>query len=115
MIYNYEHVGGGHASHRGEELRERHELADSYGADAFVSRIAEIAAQEAGTLVMPMTEATTLALSLHRDSIYSAGGCMVLPTHQQVLRAFDKQQTTELAQSLGIRSRTATPTASSGA
>ena len=27
---------------------------------------------------------------------------MVLPSHEQVLRAFDKQQTTELAQSLGI-------------
>ena len=51
---------------------------------------------------MPMTEATTLALSLHRDKIFSAGGCMVLPSHQQVLRAFDKRQTTELARSLGI-------------
>jgi predicted ATP-grasp superfamily ATP-dependent carboligase len=70
--------------------------------EAFVSHIAKLASVESGTLVMPMTEATTLALSLHRDKIFSAGGCMVLPTHDQVLRAFDKQQTTELARSLGI-------------
>ena len=70
--------------------------------EAFATRIAELVAQESGTLVMPMTEATTLALSLHREKIFSAGGCMVLPTHEQVLRAFDKQQTTELARSLGI-------------
>lgn len=53
-------------------------------------------------MVMPMTEATTLALSLHRERILSAGGRMVLPSHDQVLRAFDKRQTTELARSLGI-------------
>jgi len=86
-------------------------------AEAFVSRIAELAAAEPGTLaastpvlptlvlptlVLPMTEATTLTLSLHRDRIFSAGARMVLPSHEQVLRAFDKQQTTELARSLGI-------------
>lgn len=77
--------------------------------EAFVTRIAEIVASAATdtkpavpTLVMPMTEATTLALSLHRERIIRAGGLMVLPSHEQVLRAFDKQQTTELAQSLGI-------------
>ncbi len=72
------------------------------GVEVFVTRIAELVVQEPGTLVMPMTEATTLALSLHREKIFSAGGCMVLPTHEQVLRAFDKQHTTELARTLGI-------------
>ena len=71
-------------------------------AEAFVGRIAELVAAESRTFVLPMTEATTLALSLHRDRIFSAGGRMVLPSHEQVLRAFDKQQTTELARSLGI-------------
>ena len=70
--------------------------------DAFVNRIAELAASAPGTLVMPMTEATTLSLSLHRERIVAVGGRMVLPSHDVVLRAFDKQQTTELAQSLGI-------------
>lgn len=70
--------------------------------EAFVNRIAKLAAEQSGTLVMPMTEASTLALSLHRDKILSAGGCMVLPSHEQVLRAFDKHQTTELARSLGV-------------
>ncbi len=76
-------------------------------AEAFASRIAQLAAAQPGTLVLPtlvlpMTEATTLSLSLHRERVFGAGGCMVLPSHQQVLRAFDKQQTTELARSLGI-------------
>lgn len=76
-------------------------------AEAFVGRIAELVAGEPRisappTLVMPMTEATTLALSFHRERILSAGGLMVLPSHEQVLRAFDKQQTTELARALGI-------------
>jgi predicted ATP-grasp superfamily ATP-dependent carboligase len=71
-------------------------------AETFVSRIAELAAAQPGTLVLPMTEATTLSLSLHRGRISGAGGCMVLPSHEQVLRAFDKQKTTELARSLGI-------------
>lgn len=76
-------------------------------AKAFVSRIAELVAAGADssalpTLVLPMTEATTLALSLHRERIFGAGGRMVLPSHEQVLRAFDKQQTTALAQALGI-------------
>ena len=76
-------------------------------AEAFVSRIAQMVAAESGAsappiLVLPMTEATTLALSLHRERIFRAGGIMVLPSHEQVLRAFDKQQTTELARSLGI-------------
>lgn len=71
-------------------------------AEAFVGRIAELVAVQSGTLVMPMTEATTLSLSLHRERIFSAGGLLVLPSHELVLRAFDKQQTTELAQSLGI-------------
>jgi predicted ATP-grasp superfamily ATP-dependent carboligase len=62
----------------------------------------QLVAANASTLIMPMTEATTLSLSLHRDRVLTAGGCMVLPSHEQVLRAFDKQQTTELARSLGI-------------
>jgi predicted ATP-grasp superfamily ATP-dependent carboligase len=70
--------------------------------EEFVSRIAQLAAAQPGTLVLPMTEATTLSLSIHRDRIFAAAGCMVLPSHEQVLRAFDKQQTTELARSLGI-------------
>lgn len=78
-------------------------------AEAFVNRIAELVAakpnapaQTMPTMVMPMTEATTLALSLYRDRILNSGGRMVLPSHEQVLRAFDKPQTTALAQSLGI-------------
>jgi predicted ATP-grasp superfamily ATP-dependent carboligase len=71
-------------------------------AGAFVERIASEAARETGTLVLPMTERTTLPLSTDRERIYAAGGRMVLPPHEILARAFDKQQTTRLAESLGL-------------
>ncbi|MFN2511741.1 MAG: hypothetical protein ABR568_09895 [Pyrinomonadaceae bacterium] len=71
-------------------------------ATGFVARIAEEARRAPGALVMPMTERTTLPLSAHRAVIFSAGGRMALPPHEVLLRAFDKEQTTQLAHSLGI-------------
>jgi len=73
------------------------------GAGDFVRRIAEIAADEPGTFVLPCTEATTLPLSAQRDRIFAAGARMVLPAHSELLRAGDKAETTRLAQSLGIK------------
>jgi predicted ATP-grasp superfamily ATP-dependent carboligase len=70
--------------------------------EAFVLRIAELARAESGTLVMPMTEATTLPMSAHRDALLSVGARLVLPCHADLLRAFDKDETTRLAASLGI-------------
>ncbi len=55
-----------------------------------------------GTLVLPMTEATTLLISAHRARVREAGAKLVLPEHSDLLRAVDKDQTTRLAQSLGI-------------
>jgi predicted ATP-grasp superfamily ATP-dependent carboligase len=71
-------------------------------ADSFVASIAAQAAREDGTLVLPMTERTTLPLSSSRDRIAAAGGGLVLPPHATLVRAFDKQQMTELAQTLGL-------------
>jgi predicted ATP-grasp superfamily ATP-dependent carboligase len=71
-------------------------------AAAFVERIAEMAQAETGTLVLPMTEATTLPLSAHRDRLQAAGARLILPSHADLLRAFDKQETVRLAASLGI-------------
>jgi predicted ATP-grasp superfamily ATP-dependent carboligase len=70
--------------------------------EAFVNCVAKEAAREQGTLILPMTERTTLPLSLHRNALAAAGAKIVLPPHEIVLRAFDKQQTTRLAASLGI-------------
>jgi predicted ATP-grasp superfamily ATP-dependent carboligase len=70
--------------------------------EAFVRKIAEQARRFPGTLVLPMTERTTLPLSTFREVIFAAGGKMVLPEHEIVLRAFDKQQTTKIAQNLAI-------------
>jgi predicted ATP-grasp superfamily ATP-dependent carboligase len=69
---------------------------------AFVRRVAEETGRKPGTLVLPMTEATTLPLSARRDTIAEVGGLVVLPPHATVLNAFDKQHTTALARSLGL-------------
>ena len=68
----------------------------------FVARIAEVAAQQSGTLVLPMTEATTLPLSARREVLQTTGAKLVLPSHDDVLRAFNKEETVRLATSLGI-------------
>ena len=70
--------------------------------DEFVARIVSEVKKHDGTLVLPMTERTTMPLSERRDEIFNAGGLMVLPPHEVVLQAFDKRRTTELAKSLGV-------------
>ena len=71
-------------------------------AQAFVAAVAAEAAREPGSLVLPMTERTTLPLSRDRDTIAAASGRLVLPRHDIVLRAFDKHETTSLAAELGV-------------
>jgi len=71
--------------------------------DGFVSRISDLARRHPGTLIMPMTEATTLPLSAHRNLLAAAGARFILPAHSDLVRASDKDQTTRLAASLGIR------------
>jgi predicted ATP-grasp superfamily ATP-dependent carboligase len=68
----------------------------------FVTRISEMALQQSGTLVLPMTEASTLPLSVQRDQLSRVGAKFVLPSHDDVLRAFNKEKTVSLAASLGI-------------
>ena len=70
--------------------------------DAFVARLADEASRERGTLVLPMTERSTLPLSRERQLLAASGARVVLPPHETVLRAFDKAYTTELATSLGL-------------
>jgi len=71
--------------------------------EAFVSCMVEKVRPQPGTLILPMTERTTLPLSLHRKQIIETGGRLVMPPHETVVRAFDKQQTTDLARSLGLK------------
>lgn len=70
--------------------------------EAFIAAIADFVRERPGTLVLPMTEATTLPVSSYRESLISAGARLVLPDHSDVLRAFNKEETTRLAASLGI-------------
>ncbi len=69
---------------------------------AFVEATAAFVRERPGTLVLPMTEATTLPLSAHRDVLVAAGARLVFPDHTDLLRAFDKNETTRLAASLGV-------------
>jgi predicted ATP-grasp superfamily ATP-dependent carboligase len=70
--------------------------------EEFLEAIRSFVGQHPGTLVLPMTEATTLPLSAHRNDLLAAGARLVLPEHRDLLRAFDKDETTRLAASLGI-------------
>lgn len=70
--------------------------------DAFVRRIVNEARVVPGTLVLPMTERTTLPLSAQREGLLTVGARLVLPPHPVVVRAFDKWEITRLAQSLGV-------------
>jgi predicted ATP-grasp superfamily ATP-dependent carboligase len=54
------------------------------------------------TLVLPMTEYTTLPWSAHRDFLISAGARLVLPDHGNLLRAFNMSEAIGLAASLGV-------------
>jgi predicted ATP-grasp superfamily ATP-dependent carboligase len=71
--------------------------------EAFVETLARHVSQVPGTLVLPMTEATTLPISRHREVLLAAGARLVLPDHQDLLRAFNKDESARLAASLGIK------------
>lgn len=70
--------------------------------EAFIGNLAELVRRAPGALILPMTEATTLPISQHRGALLSAGALLVLPDHADLLRAFNKVATTQLAASLGI-------------
>lgn len=69
--------------------------------DGFVrSIVGEL--RHGAAVVMPMTERSTIPISVHRKAIMEAGGKLVLPPHEVLLRVFDKNGMTELARTLGI-------------
>lgn len=69
---------------------------------SFLESVTNFVRQRPGTLILPMTEATTLPLSTHRDALISAGARLILPEHSDLLRAFDKAETARIAASLGV-------------
>jgi predicted ATP-grasp superfamily ATP-dependent carboligase len=70
--------------------------------EAFVATILDFVRGHPHTLLLPMTEATTLPISSHREVLTGASARLVLPDHADLIRAFDKEETTRLAESLGI-------------
>jgi predicted ATP-grasp superfamily ATP-dependent carboligase len=68
----------------------------------FLSDVISEAEKDTGTLVLPMTETTTLLVSTHRGQFSAVKAGLVLPSHIDLMHAVDKSQTTALAESLGI-------------
>jgi predicted ATP-grasp superfamily ATP-dependent carboligase len=71
-------------------------------ASHMVSLLTDMVRKEPGTLILPMSDASNLVLSLNRDVLLQAGARLVLPAHEDLVRAADKEYTTKLAQSVGI-------------
>src|SRR6476620_1146368 len=70
--------------------------------NSFIERILLEVAKEPNSFVLPMTERTTIPLSLAREDVFRRGGRLMLPPHETLLKAFDKPSTTELARTLGV-------------
>lgn len=73
-----------------------------HDAAGFAAAVAAEAGHEPGTLVLPMTERTTLPLSAGRAALIAVGARLLLPSHETIQRAFDKEETTRVARSLGL-------------
>jgi predicted ATP-grasp superfamily ATP-dependent carboligase len=73
----------------------------SINPEQFLADVATEARKEVAPLILPMTEATTLLISGHRDRFTGIGARLVLPQHSDLLKAVDKNQTSSLAGSLG--------------
>ena len=73
------------------------------GAEPFIGKLIEMVREEPGTLILPMTEATTLPISEQRDVLIQVGARLVLPAHRDLMRACNKEETTRMACALGIR------------
>ncbi len=68
----------------------------------FVDALVVESAKYPGALILPVTERTTLPVSWQRARLIEAGARLVLPSHEIVCRAFDKDETTRLAAKLGV-------------
>lgn len=71
-------------------------------AKSFAEKIAALASEENGTLVLPITEKTVMAVSEQRSLVEAAGGRLVMPDHATMLRAYDKAETTRVAMQAGV-------------
>jgi predicted ATP-grasp superfamily ATP-dependent carboligase len=68
----------------------------------FIANLVERIAKQPGAIIMPMTDRTTLPVSLYREQIVEAGGVVTLASHETILRALDKEYVCNLAQSIGV-------------
>jgi len=71
-------------------------------ASGFVGALMEKLKQVGDALILPGGDAATLLISAHRDALLAAGGRIVMPSHEQIVRALDKDETTRLAARLGV-------------
>jgi predicted ATP-grasp superfamily ATP-dependent carboligase len=71
-------------------------------ASNLIAYLAGMVRDQPGTLILPMSDASSLVLSLNRDTLLQTGARLVLPAHDDLVRAADKEYTTKLAQSIGV-------------
>lgn len=82
--------------------RSFHYPAPQDDTQGFLQSLLSEAQKVPGTLILPMTERSTLPISANREALLAIGARLALPSHAAVLQAFDKEYTTRLADSLGI-------------
>jgi len=71
-------------------------------APGFVGALLNKLKQVGDALILPGGDAATLLVSAHRDALLAAGGRIVMPSHAEIVRALDKNETTQLASQLGV-------------
>jgi predicted ATP-grasp superfamily ATP-dependent carboligase len=71
-------------------------------ADAFIDGLVSELRDHGPAVVLPMTERSTIPISAARVRLEQAGGMLVLPAQDVLMRVFDKSQMTDLAASLGV-------------
>jgi predicted ATP-grasp superfamily ATP-dependent carboligase len=69
---------------------------------AFIRSLEDFVRAEPATLVLPLTESSTLRVSENRDRLISAGARLVLADHDILLRTFDKDATRRIAEAAGV-------------
>jgi predicted ATP-grasp superfamily ATP-dependent carboligase len=71
-------------------------------AGAFIDGLVSELMDHGPAVMMPMTERTTIPISVARARVEAAGGLLVLPGHDVLMQVFDKSRMTDLAASLGV-------------
>ena len=71
-------------------------------AAGFIANLLDKLRETGDALILPGGDAATLLVSANRDALLAAGARIVMPAHEEIVRALDKNETTRLAKQLGV-------------